>query len=293
MPQRFGGTHTDTKLDNLSKYLKAYSTALKNQDLVLIYFDAFAGAGGVQIGASDAALLAGVDEYSPFIKGSAERALQFGTAFDKYIFVDKNESNVRSLQTLKNNHSEIKDRISVRRGDANEELAKFCRETDWQKCRAVVFLDPYGNQVKWKTIELIAQTKAIDLWYLFPAGLGVYRQISRRGRVHDSHVSSLDELFGTRKWREVFIETQEVTDLFGTREDQKKRATVDSVTRYMIERMKQIFKGGVLDEWLPLGSKKIHMYSLLFAWANPRESAKLAGKLAQGVLRSTKRGRSK
>lgn len=57
--------------------------------------------------------------------------------------------------------------------------------------------------------------------------------------------------------------------------------------------MGQIFKGGVLDEWLPLGSRGIHMYSLVFAWANPREKAKLAGKLAKAVLGSVRRGRTK
>jgi hypothetical protein len=41
----------------------------------------------------------------------------------------------------------------------------------------------------------------------------------------------------------------------------------------MIARMKQVFRGGVLDEWLPLGSRNIHMYSLLFAWANPSPKA--------------------
>jgi len=56
--------------------------------------------------------------------------------------------------------------------------------------------------------------------------------------------------------------------------------------------MKTAFQGGVLDEWLPLGSGNIHMYSLMFAWANPGEKAKLAGKLAQVVLRSSGGGRS-
>jgi three-Cys-motif partner protein len=156
-----------------------------------------------------------------------------------------------------------------------------------------VFLDPYGNQVKWTTIEAIAKTAGIDLWYLFPAGLGVHRQIGKDAKVHASHEASLDELLGTSDWRNAFIEEQSSQDLFGARKDFAKIATPRSVTQFMIKRMREVFRGGVLDEWLPLGSQGNHMYSLLFAWANPSEKAQLAGKLAAAVLRSKRRGRTK
>jgi hypothetical protein len=42
-------------------------------------------------------------------------------------------------------------------------LKKWCKERNWQKERAVVYLDPYGMQVEWSTIEALAATKAIDL----------------------------------------------------------------------------------------------------------------------------------
>lgn len=292
MVQRFGSAHTKLKLDLFEDYLRVYTTALKNQKFQLLYFDAFAGAGGIQIG-SEATLLEAVDDYTPFIKGSAERALRFKDNFERYIFVDRNASNVESLQSLRSEHADVADRIQIRKGDANAELMAFCKTTDWGRSRAVVFLDPYGNQVRWETLVAIAETKAIDLWYLFPAGLGVYRQISKRGGVHQTHEASLDTILGTRDWRNSFIESRTEADLFGSREMVEKRATVESVTRFMAQRMKGIFKGGVLDEWYPLGSRKIHMYSLMFAWANPGEKAKLAGKLALAVLRSKDRGRAK
>jgi three-Cys-motif partner protein len=291
--QRFGSAHTEQKLGKLEAYLKVYSTALKNQGFELVYFDAFAGAGDVQIADADAMLLSSIDDYSPFIHGSAQRALSFQTAFNRYVFVDAKDANVEALGELRSQHGSISDRIIIKKGDANSELLDFCRNTDWRKTRAVVFLDPYGNQVKWETVETLAATKAIDLWYLFPAGLGVYRQISKKRGVHSTHEKSLDELFGTTKWRDVFVETRRIDDLFGSREEQDRVATVESVTRYMADRLKTVFGGGVLDEWLPLGSRKIHMYSLMFAWANPDEKAKLAGKLALAVLRSGKSGGSK
>jgi hypothetical protein len=141
--------------------------------------------------------------------------------------------------------------------------------------------------------ETDTETEAIDLWYLFPAGLGVHRQIGRDGTVDDTHTTSLDRLFGTTDWREAFIEQRSEPDLFTeSRSVPTRMATPESITRFMITRMKRVFRGGVLDDWLPLGSRNIHMYSLLFAWANPSPKATaLATKLAAAVLRSEPRGR--
>ncbi len=166
----------------------------------------------------------------------------------------------------------------------------------WSKRRAVVFLDPCGSQVSWETLELLAKTEKVDLWYLFPAGLGVTRQIGKSGTVHETHEASVDRLLGTEEWRRVLIKTEESSpDLFGVAPPRKFRdANADSVTKYMIERMALIFKGGVSDVWLPLGSDNIHKFSLLFACANPSPAAsKLALKLARAVMRSGSRGRPK
>jgi len=290
--QRFGSAHTAEKLDKLEAYLKAYSTALKKQSFRRIYFDAFAGTGDIQIGPKTS-LLEPVDDYSPLIKGSAHRALRLGATFDEYIFVEKSRAKAQALQDLKDEYPEVASRISIRQSDANEALLKFCAQTDWSRTRAVVFLDPYGNQVKWKTIEAIANTQAIDLWYLFPAGLGVHRQIGKDGKVHYTHEASLNDMLGTKDWRRAFIAEQQERDLFGATRATEKVSTPETATIFMIERMKSIFKGGVLEEWLALGSGGNHMYSLLFAWANPSPKAKLAGKLAKAVLGSARRGRFK
>jgi three-Cys-motif partner protein len=289
----FGGAHTERKLVKLEAYLDRYTTALKHQKFRLIYFDAFAGTGDIPQPADARALLA-TDDYRPFIVGSAERALNISIKFDEYIFVEHSLKKVDRLSELPSRYPALRDRITILHDDGNVALRQFCSQRDWQKCRAVVFLDPFGNQVEWDTIKAIAGTEAIDLWYLFPAGLGVHRQIGRDGTVHHTHETSLDRLLGTTEWRSTFIEERTRPDLFGEIQNlTTKVATPDSITRYMVERMKTIFRGGVLDRWLPLGSKGIHMYSLIFAWANPSEKAKLAGKLADAVLRSERRGRTK
>jgi three-Cys-motif partner protein len=289
MPQRFGSAHTKSKLDKLEAYLRAFTTALKHQRFELIYFDAFAGTPDIDVGSADVPLLSAQD-FRPLIQGSSRRALKFAN-FSKFIFVERKRANVSELVSLKREHSALSERIEIRHGDANVELQRFCG--NWPRMRrAVVFLDPFGNQVTWDTLTRIAATRAIDLWYLFPAGLGVHRQIGKSGAAHaDHHAASLDKLLGTPDWRAAFAETKETADLFGPTRQQRKTATPESITEFMIARMKRIFAGGVLDEWLPLGSEGRHSYSLIFACANPDPKANtLAMRLARAVLKSDKNG---
>jgi three-Cys-motif partner protein len=288
MAQQFGGAHTEQKLDKLEAYLRAFSTALKRQRFELIYFDAFAGTPDISVEATDIPLLP-ADDFKPLIEGSSRRALKF-TNFSKFVFVERRRANVSELASLKRDYPALGQRIEIHHADANDELRRFC--TDWPRMRrAVVFLDPFGNQVNWETLTYIAATKAIDLWYLFPAGLGVHRQIGRGGSVHDTHEASLDRLLGTPEWRTAFVHTVESNDLFGSALQQHKIATPESITKFMIARMKTIFAGGVLDEWLPLGSEGRHSYSLIFACANPDPKANtLALRLARAVLKSEKHG---
>lgn len=294
MPQKkFGSNHTIKKLDCLEKYLKAYLNVFKNRPgIPTIYVDAFAGTGEIPKASNYEELPLG-NEDEAFIVGSARRALEITQSFSEYIFIEKIRGNARALEKLKLAYPEKS--ISIWNVDANEGLQKLCAQRNWKKCRAVIFLDPFGSQVPWSTLETIAATEAIDLWYLFPAGLSVNRQISRDGSVHDTHEASLDRIFGTADWRQAFIDIDvSDPDLFGNeRSNQVKTATPESVTKYMHHRLTSIFRGGVLDEWLPLGRNNAHWYSLMFAWANPDPKAKMAGKIAVSVMRSGKIGRAK
>src|SRR5216683_3510713 len=94
--------------------------------------------------------------------------------------------------TIEREHSTLHSRCVFRHGDANTVLKAWCRERDLKKERAVVFLDPYGMQVEWSTIEALAATKAVDLWYLFPLGVGVLRLLTYRGDIEESCQARLD-----------------------------------------------------------------------------------------------------
>jgi len=281
----FAGMHTVEKLKVLENYLAAYQKVLKNTNFETVFFDAFAGTGEIPID-EVGGLFQDVEEADPFIEGSAKRALGVKPPFSRYIFVEQNRRKAALLQDLKSDFPHLSARIHIERADANIAVEEFCKKTDWTRSRSVMFLDPFGNQVGWNTIEAIARTRAIDLWYLFPAHLGINRQISASGNFDIHKGASLDRVLGTSEWREEFVAQIDRENLWGETEQVSfKQSTVDSVTRFMIKRMKAVFKGVVLDEWLPLGRGGNHWYSLIFACANPSAKAtEIAERVARAVM---------
>lgn len=174
-------------------------------------------------------------------------------------------------------HNSSIDKLRLTKGDAEVEIGKLCPELARQNVRSVVFLDPFGGQVSWNTLVSLANTRHVDLWYLFPAGLCVNRQISQDGNYTPEQERQLDRILGTPDWRKAFVKVEVENDLFGPRETRRKDTSIDQITRFMIARMKTIFAGGVCDSWLPLGRSGGHWYSLIFAMANPGSNAKRIG----------------
>lgn len=199
--QPFGGKHTQRKLDVVAKYLAAYTTVMKKQDFRLFYVDGFAGSGAsaskADLHKADDATLFPTEDV---LEGSPVRALGVEPPFDRYIFIDKDELNVRSLSGLgeqfPNRH------IEIVHGDANDRLIEFCDRIGEKRLdRAVIFLDPFGLSVRWRTIERIAATQKVDLWYLVPVD-GMSRQIKDDGSilpVHRRSTKSGVQRLGARK----------------------------------------------------------------------------------------------
>jgi len=297
MPQTaFAGPHTAKKLEVVASYLNSFVTVLKKQRFETVYFDAFAGTGEIPVKVSDLPQLIGGEDRRHIVVGSVKRALEVDPTFDKYIFVEKSPRKAAALRKfVQTRYPALLPKVLVREMDASAALEEFIEGTDWRRTRAVIFLDPFGSQIPFHTVERIGSKTKADLWYLFPSGLGVHRQISRKGTVRPEHAASLDRLLGGREWEDHLISVVPTDDLFGMTEERTKSCTADAATEYMIEKMKICFGGQVLNEWLPLGSRGVHMYSLLFAWANRDPKAALASRLARAVLKSNGRnnGRAK
>ena len=289
--QRFGGDWTEEKLSRVKKYLVAYSTIMNKYPLQYAYIDAFAGTGYRTLNTPDEQgqlmLPELIDpESQQFIEGSAKIALQVKPEFNKYIFVEKDEEKIKELNNLKIEFNHLSDKIEIVHSDANTFLKRKCNQnTNWERHRAVLFLDPFGMQVPWKTIEAIAQTQAIDLWYLFPVGIAINRLLKRDGNISESVRNKLNETFGTTSWWDTFYTISEKTNLFGTYTETEKIADYKLIGRFFIERLKIIFAGVAENPLLLLNSQNTPLYLLCFASANPK-GAPTAIKIEQHILKS-------
>jgi len=236
--QKFGGNWTEKKLKIISKYLSAYTTILRKTNYYKIaYIDAFAGTGYRELENQNTLEFI---ETKEILKGSAKIALEINPTFNTYIFVEKDKKRIKELQKLIAEHSEDDFDIMIENEDANEFLQNICKK-NWLNRRAVVFIDPFGMQLEWTTIEAIADTKAIDLWILFPHAVGVNRLLKKDGKIKEAWRNRLNIIFGTTDWYNAFYKEQKQKTLFGDENTIVKNATLDKIGEYYLNRLKTVF----------------------------------------------------
>lgn len=272
----FGGDWTDLKLDLIENYLRAYVKVLQRKRLSTAFIDAFAGTGyrttksDRQLDEPERALpFPDLAEPAPqrLLAGSARRALRVRPPFEKYIFIERDGARCASLESLKVEFPELANRILVRQGDANEEIQKLCLR-DWSRHRAVLFLDPYGMQVKWATVEAVAKTKAIDLWLLVPLGIGVNRLLKRSGDIPEPWRKALDEFLGTRDWFDSFYTSESSPSLFGDEDARLVKAGTSAIGHYFNERLRSVFAAVADSPAVLRNSTNSPLYLLCFAVGN-------------------------
>ena len=134
-------------------------------------------------------------------------------------------------------------------------------------------------------VKLIAATKAIDLWYLFPIG-SVNRLLEKRQCQHGGFADCLDRTLGAQDWREEFYGPSATPSLFGGDHDQiEKDASFEAIGRYIIARLRSIFAGVVDVPYIFKNSKNTPLYMLCFAVGNPNPKAKsTALNIARDIL---------
>ncbi len=296
----FGGPWTTAKLEVIAKYLTSYTTALKDKPssqhpFKKAYIDAFAGTGYRDARLDDAhressqtLLLPDLAEQEPqdLLDGSARLALKTEPHFDSYVFIERSPVRSAQLEALKSEFPDLTNRIQIRQGDANVEIQKLCKK-DWTSHRAVLFLDPYGMQVEWTTIEAVAGTKAIDLWILFPLGIGVNRLLTKSGEIPESWRKRLDLLLGIDSWYDEFYRVERTPTLFGEA-DHVVKATTDTIGRYFNQRLGSIFAGVADQPKVLRNSANCPLYLLCFAVAN-QNGAPIALRIANHLLKEAVR----
>jgi three-Cys-motif partner protein len=293
MRQSFGGEWTERKLKALGDYLNAYLTIMKRnrraQFLRTIYLDGFAGSGrryARQV-MDDHATLAELQETETqeFYKGSARRALELAKPFDQYIFVEIDDEAAKELRDL---CAEFPQRCTrVEAMDANAFIPEWCRQLQPQD-RGLVFLDPYGMQVRWGTMESLANTLRVDVWVLVPLGQAIVRLLPQR-EPPEKWAAALTLFFGTEDWKDHFYTTKEADTLFGRAEAQEREVDYVRVTRFIVDRFRTIFNAVLEEPVLLRNSRGIPLYLLCFAASNPK-GAPTALRIAKDIARSLNDG---
>lgn len=247
---------------------------MQKQSFKLIYIDAFAGAGWSKIRTDELDNVAEdlpfdkewADAEDEFIAGSPVRALTTGQGFDQHYFFDADPRRAQLLENLKRTYPD-KD-IHVEVGDANEGVQKLARRfLVSPNARGVAFLDPYGPNLHWRTIEALATTGKVDVIINFPLAMAINRLITKNGKVPEKWIQLLDECFGTHSWHDLAYE--ESIDLFGIEEIRKREATAERLLSFYLDRLKDIF-GNTVSPALVTNTKGTPLYYLIWAASNSR-----------------------
>jgi three-Cys-motif partner protein len=289
----FGGDHTETKLSCLRQYLTAYSVALQNKGFARIYVDAFAGTGSRAEVRGALPILGTHENTVVTTEGSAAIAMGIEPAFHHIALIEQDATKAMALKKFVETRGTSK--VRIREGDANEIVKHICRRTEWHRpslgipngIRGVIFLDPYGMEVEWSTVEAIAATKALDCWYFFPLA-GLYRNAPHDPLGLDqSKIAALNRVLGTQEWRDDWYSRPGVQyDLLGAYEPSERRnVDVDAIEDYVRRRLATIFQGAVLPPLRIKNAGGAPLASLFFAVSNPSGAAVgLASRIAGHIL---------
>lgn len=282
----FGNVSTDLKLSMIESYLQAFTTALRPQFSELWYIDAFAGTGErvVRQQAIPDDLLPGADERIERRRGSARIALEVEPHFDRVVFMERKKVYCLALQRLKEQYPGRS--IDIVRGDANQTIVDAIREIRWAGKRAVMFLDPYGMELNWTTLEKIRATEAIDVWYLVSLA-GLFRQATRDpSKLDERKRAAITRMLGTDEWYDAWYNAPKKVDLLGEFDEMHQRtADVEEIETFVGNRLKSLFPK-VLKPMRLKNDRGVPMFSLFLAISNPAPKAiGLATRIGNSILK--------
>jgi three-Cys-motif partner protein len=260
------------KLEVLRKYLAAYLKILRSQKWCrgCEFIDAFAGTGRPK----------SRDEQR-YVDGSPRIALGLNPPFSQYHFVEQESWRIAKLEKLR---VEFADRsITLYHGDCNTILREqiLPQLSFASKKRAIAFVDPFGMQFEWDTIQQIAETQTIEIILNFPI-MAINRGVLRQHPEMISQASRdrLNRFWGTSDWM-IDLYKEEDT-LFGPQKT-KVAYSGREVGAIFQKRLKEIFAQCSFPIVMT-NSKNGPLYCLLFAGHN-----QTGRRIAEDIFRSYER----
>lgn len=201
-----------------------------------------------------------------YVDGSPFVALRCDPPFDDCIFIELSQARLSALEARV--RSQFPERsVSFLPGDANDILRqrvvpKMSKSSGW---RGLIFLDPYGLEVDFETIKLIAKAGTLDVFINFSV-MGVIRNLERE-RVPDERTTELlTRVMGDSVWATELYAIQ--GGLFG--EDRASRPTLQAtrVANLYLERVKKLLPN-VSRPVLMRNSRGAPLYVLFLASHKP------------------------
>lgn len=245
---RSWGFWTRAKLDVLHDYLAAFLAASSGKAPHAVYLDAFAGEGS------------GIDRLSSEeFDGSARIAANAvangnsGYRFSHLRFFELSRTRAASLQADLRERFPDRD-ISVVAGDCNATLPATLASMPEAVRRSptFAFLDPFGTELRWPTIKVVADHKRdlkykVELWMLFSAA-GLMRIAgSTPEKAALGAEQRLTHLFGDKTW-EPIVDARRAAAITGT----DAREAFVNLMRWQVEHK--------------LGYQRTHSLELKNAW---------------------------
>lgn len=281
----FGGKWTQEKINIFLDYVPAYlkimhSQIEKGNNWRLLYFDGFAGSGAIIQGCTE----------GEFLEGVATRVLSINSprGFDMYYFVESNKSYAEQLKkVVSEKFSDIRSRIHVVSEDFNkkiQDMSIYLHEPKNQNVKTLAFIDPYGMDVEWASLEMLAGL-SVDMWILVPTGLGINRLLKRDGNISDEWINKLQKFLGLSQEdiRSHFYKEVITPTLFGNEISiQKEKTAVEKAAHLYRERLQTIFPH-VSEPYAMKNSQNSTMYHFLLASRN-RTAHKIANNIIDKLL---------
>jgi len=274
----FGGKWTADKIDVFIKYIKAYMQILKKYpQWPLLYFDGFAGSGEIQTSEDEVNLLEGV--------ATQVLGLTDPRPFDLLYFVEKDEKKAIKLRSLIDERFPHIENKHVACDDCNNKLislSNFLKRPENKDYRGVVFIDPFGMQVQWESLQALKGLH-LDLWILVPTGTAINRMIVKREKSPKNWFKSLGNFFGLspEEIEKRFYRPNPQMNLFGETDDRKiDRASEEAANLYK-ERLNTIFKF-VSDPLVMKNSNNAIIFHFFMA-----SNVEVAMKIANDIVKIT------
>lgn len=252
------GPWSEDKLRLLGKYLHAYTLIMQGQDWCrngYHFVDAFAGTGRPR-----------ARDEERYIDGSPRVALTIQHPFSSYTFIEKESWRAERLRNLEQEFPERQ--IQIIQGDCNQVLTEnIVPRIRFRKFnRGLVFLDPFGMNVEWSTIQQLAETRALEIFMNFPV-MALNRTVLANdpNSLTPTQIDRMNRFWGSSDWRANIYE--EVPTLFGPVEVKIHPSSGRQLGQLFKKRLREVYSF-VTEPLLMVNSRNAPLYCLIFAGHN-------------------------